>query len=250
MRARAVLQVFQDRHDGFNNGRIALGIHDIGKALGNQNHGANARAVAELIEKGFLECISDADRKQGKVREYRLTFISTGRTKDIAKATHEYQDWRPEAGKNRKFGGAKTATQKGISGAETTTVMKVSVANIAPAETESRDFCSPPSGAETALLIYNQSPGSFVAPESPPCSLEKLRRADPRTDVDELRDWTQAVVSQLGYGGARRLAHNAAIPEVALSRFRAGRGLPDQYRLQLQEACGRLLPYRQFREAA
>lgn len=126
-RARAVLQVFQDRHDGFNNGHLALGIHEIGKRLGNKNHGPNAKAVAELIELGFLECVSDADRKHSKVREYRLTFVSTGKAKHVEKATNDYRDWRPAPGKTRKFGGVRTTTQEGVCVVETTPMVKNSV---------------------------------------------------------------------------------------------------------------------------
>jgi hypothetical protein len=253
LRARAVLQIFQDAHDGFNNGNIALSIHEISKRMGNQNHGANGRAVAELIEKGFLECTSDADRHQAKTREYRLTFVasgSKGKGRELANATHEYHDWRPEAGSRRKFGGAITAPQNSLTGAETAPMLKVTAAETAPTATVSRGFDATCRGAETALLIDNQSVGCPVAPESHPLNLVKSRGADLRLDLDVLRDWTCDVVAHRGYGGQRWLALHADVPEPILSRFRKGSTLPDRYRTALQMACGRVLPFSEWKVAA
>ncbi|CAH0496616.1 hypothetical protein [Novosphingobium sp. CECT 9465] len=248
-RARAVLQVFQDRHDGYNNGHLGLGIHAIGARLGNKNHGPNAKAVAELIQHGFLECVSDADRQHAKVREYRLTFVSTGKPRNIEKATNDYRDWRPAAGKTRKFGGVRTTTQDPLSGVETTTMVKNSVVVFTTDDAASPEFCTPCVGVNTTLLIDNQYGAGSSGSESLPSQGEKLRRADLRLELTELRRWSRTIIDMVGYGGARRLAHNAQIPEAALSRFRAGRSLPDHYRIPLQEACGRMLPFNQLEAA-
>ncbi len=77
-RARCALLVLLERFSGFNNGRIGLAIDHLGAALGNQNHRANSRALAELIERGFVECMADANHVKSKAREYRLTFIESG----------------------------------------------------------------------------------------------------------------------------------------------------------------------------
>lgn len=243
LRARVVLQVFQFRHDGFNNGRIGIGIHDIGKALGDQNHGANSRAVAELVEKGFLEVTSDFNRHQSKVRTYRLTFIPTGEGKRAVSATHDYKDWRPRANDQRKFGGARTATQAPLSVAVTATDVKSSLAATAMQTTEMRGFEASASVAVTAPLIGNQSEGV------PRRSLSALgvsvarRRDDLRTDVNELRDWALAARDIFGFGGQKALADDAKIPGGTLSRFLRGGNLPDEHRVNLQGACARLLPY-------
>jgi len=239
-RARAILDVFQYAHDGANNGEIAFGIHDIGTAIGNQNHAANSRAVAELIEKGFLECTSDANRAQAKVRTYRITFISTGEARKIVPATHEYESWRPV--QKRKFGGARTATQNPVSVAVTAPRVKVSVAVTAPTESHLRTedgFCSV---AETALILDNHS-RDRSGPENTSSVLLKLPAADLRPELDTLRQWVREVVDHHGFGGARRLAHDADVPEPALSRFRSGKSLPDHYRIALQEACARVIPF-------
>lgn len=252
-RARSVLQVFQHAADGFNNGAIAFAIHDISTAIGDQNHGANSRAVAELIEKGFLEETCGENRAQSKAREYRLTFISTGKARTIEPATHEYADWRPV--KKRKFGGARTATQNPDSGAQTATTKKVCDAVTATQATESRHFGDRFSGAETAPLLDNHSlyqfhepKNSALAVKSPPDS----RTAHSWLELDRLRTWANAVVEVHGYGGARMLAEAAQVPEVALSRFRNGRNLPDRYRVGLQEACSAVIRFDKlgFEEAA
>lgn len=245
MRARAVLQVFQYACDGYNNGELAFGIHDIGKMLGNQSHGLNARAVAELIEKGFLECTTEANRAKAKVRTYRITFIATGKARSIAPATHDYEAWRPV--KKRKFGGARTATQNPVSVAVTAPMVKFSGAVTATPLTESRGFEANLVGEETALLLDNHSTG---AREPGNLSIDglKIRAADLRCEMDTLRQWALQVVARHGYGGARRLAADAGIPEVALSRFRSGRNLPDHYRIALQEACARSIPFKKLAE--
>lgn len=242
--ARVVLQVLQARHDGFNNGRIGISVHDIGTALGDQNHGANSKAVAELIEKGFVECTTDANRHQSKVRSYRLTFVSTGEGKRVQPATHEYKDWRPAAGTQKKFGGARTATQNPLSVVVTATDMKSSVAVTATPTTGMCGFEAPSCSAVTARYIGNQSESVTGQLESPsPISL-KPAAADLRTDVTDLREWARAAC---GTGGQRSMVAASGVPAATLSRFLAGRGLPERHRTNLQNACGRALPYSTWR---
>lgn len=250
LRARVVLDIFLHRHNGFNNGEIAIGIREIGELIGDQNHGANGKAVAELIELGFLECMSTADRHRSKTREYRITFIPTGEGKNSKPATHEYADWRPGPMQLRKFGAARTATRKRVSAANTATPVKFSVADTASQMTESRGFEAPRCVAVTASLIDNHSQQEIT--RSQPSEIVGRASAAEKASVpvSELRDWAKATVTKLGYGGQRELAQSAGIPEPALSRFRNGRGLPPQYHLPLQTACGRILPYVSWKEAA
>lgn len=249
LRARVILLVFMSRHDGFNNGRIALGIREIGKGIGDQNHGANGRAVAELIELGFLECLSDADHHKSRTREFRITFIPTGDGKTRILATHDYADWRPPRGRKRIFGGARTATKEPPSVADTAAKRKLSVAEAAIPSTENCGFEGHDRVAETAAHIGNQSL-SVVDRSENSQSVSPVSRgaADIRIEVDELRGWVEAVVDELGYGGARLLAQSCDVPEPSLSRFRRGLALPDYYRLPLQQACGRRLPYIRWKE--
>lgn len=251
LRARAVLQVFQFCHDGFNNGNITLSIKQIGKALGDQCHGANAKAVAELIELGFLECTSDAMHGQSKARSYRVTFIATGKGK-ANPATNEFQEWRPFPGAKRafggarstqpvKFGGAVTATPDVKLDAVTATVVKFHDAVTATGGPAIAGISGEASVAVTAPYLSNHSTHrSGVSPIS-----EISSRMGPESiaaDFDDLRAWVRDAIAVLGYGGAKILASKAGIPEPNLSRFRAGKTLSEQYRLPLHEACARVLP--------
>lgn len=247
-RARAVLQAFQDRHNGFNNGEIGFGLKEIGSAIGSKGHGANAKAVAELIEKGFLEMTSDFDRAASKVRQYRITFIPTGRDRNLKPATNEYLDWRPGPKDARKFGGANiapSATESGAPlGANTAPMKKVSGANTAPRVTESSGLATPDLGAKTAPLIGNHPNGIFPDGISTPTGPDHPN--DP--ELVELRQWSRAVIKQVRF--ARELLAGTGIPEPTFSKFRSGKNLPSKYRDALRCACARHLPYSEFREAA
>jgi hypothetical protein len=238
-----------------------MSLSELCTAIGDQNRGANSKAVAELIQHGFLECVSSADRNHAKAREYRVTFISSGDGKVQSPATHEYRDWRPNC-KTRKFGGAEIAPGKADLGAEIAPRVKKFGAEIAPVPTENRGFEEDTRGAKTAPLLYNHSPGQFSGSgksESLPISPVKPRAADPPfvssigVDQDELRAWMRDVLMRKGYGAARELARDADVPDVAISRFRSGRNLPERYRVPLQTALGRSLRYDKWvasREAA
>lgn len=254
LRARVVLSIFLMRHNGYKNGEMSLSVSELCGLIGDQNRGANSKAIVELIELGFLECTSDADRSQSRAREYRITFVSTGPVKHLRPATHEYEDWRPAERKFRQFGGARTALQNPLSGAVTAPTRKFPGAVTAPCSTESRGFEAHDHGAVTAPPLSYQSLPPSGHPSKSVISPPKLPRAnssiDARVDVQELREWTQATIRTLGYGGARKLALDSDVPEPIISRFRSGRGLPDHHRLRLQLACGRALPYIRWRSAA
>lgn len=245
-RARAILQAFQYAHDGFNNGRIKMGIHQLGAFVGNQNHDANSRAVAELIEMGFLECVSDANHHQSKAREYRITFIASGKEKAISPATNDYLEWRPKPGMKRKFGPAKSAMESEVAIAGAANSRKLSCAVLATSNSETLEISTPCHVAATAPILGNQS--SDLSPAIPIAG----SRSSPSSegvgvDLHELRGWMKDVIDQLGYGGQKTLALDARVPEPAISKFKRGRSLPARYHLDLQMACGRHLPYRRWR---
>ena len=258
MRARVVLQVMLFHHDGWNNGKLAISVKQIGKALGNQNHAANGQALAELIELGFLECTSGADHGQAKARTYRLTFVSTGEGKRLHLATNEYQSWRPATRTKRgfgqvqssdpmKFGGANSTTQNMKSVAETAAHMKFHDANTATLKPGIADFSTDSSVAIIAPHLINQSPP--VQSVSPVSGISPSQRGDSiAAPLDELRAWTRDAIAKIG--GANLLAKDAGIPEATLSRFKNGKGLPEHYHAPLQEACGRALPYSKWLASA
>jgi hypothetical protein len=257
MRARVVLQVMLFHHDGWNNGKLAISVKQIGKALGNQNHAANGQALAELIELGFVECTSGADHGQSKARTYRLTFVSTGEGKRLHLATNEYQSWRPATRTKRgfgqvqssdpmKFGGANSTTQNMKSVAETAAHMKFHDANTATLKPGIADFSTDSSVAEIAPhLINHLSPVPRLSPVS---EIPPPQRGDSIVaPLDELRAWA---CDAAALGTAKALARDAGMPEATLSRFKKGHSLPDRYHVPLQEACGRALPYRKWKDAA
>lgn len=255
--ARATFLVFCDRHSGFNNGDIGLGIREISAAIGNQNHTATSRSIVELIQKGFLECTSDASRHHAKTRTYRITCISTGEGRRTVPATNEYLEWRPGPLQERKFGVMKSATQEAVSVIESATERKFPVAVSATTETVIRGFEANACVEAPATLIVNQSvdhsmsSGSLeiIAPVvSRSAGARQAQSSLP--DLDELREWTRAVIAKLGYGGAKKLAAAAKVPEPVLSRFRQGKNLPEHHRLALQHACGRALPFNVWKTAA
>lgn len=171
---------------------------------------------------------------------------SQGEPRAILPATHEYEAWRPM--KRRKFGGGRTAIKNPDSGAVTASTVKDCLGETASELTEIRGFEGLPIVGETAPPLYNHPMAASPRLKSSQQALKfspEIRRADLRADLSTLRSWANEAVDRRGYGGARMLANDAGIPEVALSRFRTGKNLPDQYRIPLQEACARLLPFNQ-----
>lgn len=244
-RARAVLVAFCGAFTGTNNGEIEFSIKAIGQAIGSESHGLNARGVAELIEKGFLECMSEANRATSKARRYRITFISTYRRtangEEIVPATHEYEDWRPV--KKRKFRGGEIPTTE----CEKTTFLPTTVKNCVGE--------MPPCSAQKP-----QKPVTPVVGETPPilstsptvsggATVSRLRLPEPGSaesllvDPETLRAWARQAVAAAGYGGNNRLAEDAGISAVELSRFRNGKPLPPKHHAALQAACARILPF-------
>ena len=100
--ARAILIELVARMNGYNNGQIALSVAEICTALNNSNRGKAAKAIAELMEHGFIDLTAQADWKHKKAREYRLTFVTTAHLP--FGATNDYRNW--EARKQNRGNGA------------------------------------------------------------------------------------------------------------------------------------------------
>lgn len=73
--ARAVLLEIARGHDGTNNGRLGLSIRRASERC-NIAKGTAARALAELQERGFIECMAKGafSRKAPHASEWRLTW--------------------------------------------------------------------------------------------------------------------------------------------------------------------------------
>lgn len=93
---RALFIEVAQRYDGYNNGRIGLGVRDAAAAIHAAPNTVTA-AFDTLVERGLLELTRDSSFGQKKlVREWRVTCFSTGPwDSPAARATHDYQRWRP-----------------------------------------------------------------------------------------------------------------------------------------------------------
>jgi hypothetical protein len=90
--ARAVLIEIARSYDGFNNGRIGLSIR---RASGRCKiaRGTAARALAELQERGFIDCMTKGgfNRKLPHASEWRLTFWACDVTGKLA--SKQFMSW-------------------------------------------------------------------------------------------------------------------------------------------------------------
>jgi hypothetical protein len=79
---------------GYNNGKLAVSQRELVGSLRCSPRKV-VRALAELMEHGFLDVSAEGKWKERMARQYRLTFVST----KSAAATNEYRCWSP-AGKS------------------------------------------------------------------------------------------------------------------------------------------------------
>ena len=93
---RAVLLEILSRFNGFNNGQIGCSVREIGEALGNQNYRRISKAIADCMQRGLLDIAADSIWKERKSRQYRLTFITSGKAPPYRAATNDYRSWKPQ----------------------------------------------------------------------------------------------------------------------------------------------------------
>ncbi|GAA4714864.1 hypothetical protein GCM10023325_08610 [Sphingomonas lutea] len=101
---RAVLGEILRRFNGYNNGSIGISYEQIGDRLKGQNKSRpnNARiaaAIVRLIDRGLVGDPEPESWMQRRAREYRLTFITSGKAPPFKCATNEYLRWEPSHGK-------------------------------------------------------------------------------------------------------------------------------------------------------
>lgn len=224
-RALKVLTAMCLKHNGFNNGRIGVSCRDLAEAIDSQDHGANLRAIGELVSRGLV--VIEGDHAKGKrlAREYRLTFIPT----ETSSATHDYLHWQQgDAGSRRKCDPrnkgnkrvGETSTVRPVSVGETSTVRKQTVGETSTAETFNRE--NPPFFKSASV---EESPAHIVASVSRPVrstsksahNSNDLSSAAP--DAEELRERAKALLASLGRGFQNKLATDANIPAGSLSKF-------------------------------
>lgn len=213
-RARSCLLVILERFNGFNNGRIGLSIDNLGAALGNQNHSANSRALVELMDRGFLECMAGANHVKSKAREYRLTFIESG-SGGREKATNEWKLWQAP----KKIGPEATAT-RGWKPVETTaTRRKLGVEVTATRATET---C----GVGGRFRV--EATAAHIISQYQPVPSGVSDGGNTFRSSSELRTALNRLITT-GEGTATAIALAINMPAGTMSKFRSGRGLPDAY---------------------
>jgi hypothetical protein len=93
--ARAVLLEIARGHDGTNNGRLGLSIRRASERC-NIARGTAARALVELQERGFIDCMTKGgfNRKAPHASEWRLTWWSCDVTGELS--SKQFMSWGRE----------------------------------------------------------------------------------------------------------------------------------------------------------
>lgn len=95
--ARCIYVALKERYNGRNNGEIAFSAREAGEALNLSHHTGN-RALAELIEHGFLEVTEESNfnRKVKLARCYLLTELPDDRPGRSRIASKAFMRWTPK----------------------------------------------------------------------------------------------------------------------------------------------------------
>ena len=224
-RARSALLVLGERFNNYNNGEIGLSIENLGRALGNQNHRANSSALLELMDRGFLECTAGANHLKSKAREYRLTFVATG---DAAnqQATNEWRDWAP---RNGNSGAEPTAMETWKPHEPTATRRKLSIAATATRKTET---CG------VGGRFRPEATAAHISPSPTVLSPVGTPTGNSFSPAPELRSALNRQI-EARKTTAAEIAKAIGMPVGTMSKFRAGRNLPENYRGPLHFELGR-----------
>ena len=93
---RALYIEVAQRWNGFNNGKIGLGIREAGKAI-DVKHTTAGEAFRVLQERGFLVLTRNSSFDQKRLaREWRVTAFPMGDYRNpTARSTNEFARWRP-----------------------------------------------------------------------------------------------------------------------------------------------------------
>jgi hypothetical protein len=95
--ARSVLLEILGRFNGYNNGEIAVSYRELAERLSTSNYRRIGAAIVELVTHGLLDVQSEGKWKPRLAREYRLTFISSGKAPPFRPATNDYARIAPGA---------------------------------------------------------------------------------------------------------------------------------------------------------
>lgn len=155
---RAVFAEILRRFNGYNNGSIGITYEEIGERLKGRNRGRPnnsriARAVARLVDHGLLGEPEPHSWMERRAREYRLTFVTSGKAPPFRSATNDYLRWTPIEAKNVGDGASPRKAQSGDAGSLRR--LRSSDAR-SPSVPKNGSFACPPafvSGDAASLLI-------------------------------------------------------------------------------------------------
>lgn len=226
---RAVLMEILSRFNGYNNGQIGCSYREIADGLGNKNFTRIARAVADCMERGLLDIAHEAVWKERHSRQYRLTWIMSGKPPFTNKATNEYLGWsEKKAADHVSADGANSADH--VSASRNMSVEALSAVKQAKAQKSVKSVSA--NLLTTSQRLYNSHPkAGNSGSETPeiPC--------DPKTtDLADLWQWTVDHLKRSEPGEQSRLAKAVPIPAATLSKFIHGGGLPERYLEPLTDA--------------
>jgi hypothetical protein len=160
---RAVLCEILRRFNGYNNGMIAITYEQLGDRLKGPNtcrpnNARIARAIAKLVDHGLLAEPTPASWLERRAREYRLTFISSGKCPPFRSATNEYLSWCALKGKTT---GDVASPRTPSTGDTRSPTHGASGYNTSSGKSENRSFgrpTSPSAGDGGSLLIGKPYP--------------------------------------------------------------------------------------------
>lgn len=234
LRARCILLELVKRHNGYNNGRIAMSQREMSVAIGSTSFRDIARATAEMMELGFVSLQWEGDTWARKAREFRITWLPTGEHPHQKPAT---DDWKA-------FSGATT-----VSAAKAVSATTVSAARKFPATTVSaakeqkwRKTVTDLNGAATTVSAHickpypaaaEQAGEQGVGPSSSPSESTTLAAA-PRFDTEtsrlQVEETTATVLATLlakrkatGPAGVSEVARKAGVSAERVIAFLDGR---------------------------
>lgn len=166
--ARSLLWEITARFTGNNNGRIIFSHEEASQRIGVSSPKTIVAAFKALMEHGFIDVAMESDYEARLAREYRITWLTSGKYPPYKAATNDYLDWSASA-TSKKYIPSKTeaVTPDFASFREDTGIdvasLREAIASKKPRETpNSPDLTHFPEGSTYMI----PSPLELVAPKS------------------------------------------------------------------------------------
>jgi hypothetical protein len=178
--------------NGYNNGEIGLSQRQMGERIGTSNYRRIGPAIAELMEHGLIDVTAEGKWKQRLARQYRLTFVNTGKPGHYKPATNEYRNWAPRA----KSGVATVSARPPVPAATVATEPRLSADPVATDRNGKLPKTSFASADPVASLISKPYPSaeteqanqSLIEPENASGPSANLAAAELKRRKHALRD--------------------------------------------------------------